>query len=99
MTADTVGGVWNYSISLTRAVAPFGAEVILATMGRLPSANQKSQAQTLSNLYLAESDFRLEWMENPWTDVNRAGDWLLQLEARWRPALIHLNGYSHSALP
>ena len=99
MTADTVGGVWNYSINLTRAVAPYGVEVVLATMGRFPSADQRSQAQTLSNLYLAESDFRLEWMENPWTDVNRAGDWLLQLEARWRPALIHLNGYSHAALP
>ena len=99
MTADTVGGVWNYSINLTKALAPYGVEVVLATMGRFPSADQRHQAETLPNLHLADSDFKLEWMENPWADVNRAGDWLLKLEARWRPALIHLNGYSHAALP
>jgi glycogen synthase len=98
MSADTVGGVWNYSISLIRALAPYGIEVILATMGRPPSANQRHQVQSIRNLYLESSNFKLEWMDDPWTEVTRAGDWLLAIEARWRPAIIHLNGYSHAAL-
>ena len=99
MTADTIGGVWNYSINLTKALAPYGVEVILATMGRRPSTDQWREALTISNLCLAQSEFKLEWMDDPWTDVARAGEWLLQLESKWRPIIIHLNGYSHSALP
>ncbi|MBV8772739.1 MAG: glycosyltransferase family 4 protein [Deltaproteobacteria bacterium] len=99
MTADAIGGVWNYSVNLIRALAPYGVDVILATMGRRPSADQRRQVATISNLCLAESDFKLEWMDDPWTDINRASDWLLQLESKWKPAVIHLNGYSHSALP
>jgi len=38
-------------------------------------------------------------MEDPWRDVERAGDWLLGLEARIAPDLVHLNGYAHAALP
>ena len=29
----------------------------------------------------------------------RAGDWLLALEARLRPDIVHLNGYAHGAIP
>lgn len=99
MTTDAIGGIWNYSVNLITALAPYGVDVILATMGRRPSADQRRQTLTISNLCLAESDFKLEWMDDPWTDVTRAGDWLLQLETKWKPAIVHLNGYSHSALP
>jgi glycogen(starch) synthase len=38
-------------------------------------------------------------MEDPWDDVAAAGDWLLELERRRGCDLVHLNGYSHGALP
>ncbi len=38
-------------------------------------------------------------MPDCWADVARAGDWLLELEARFAPDIIHLNGYAHGALP
>ena len=38
-------------------------------------------------------------MDDPWDDVERAGDWLLGLARRARPDLVHLNGYAHAALP
>jgi glycosyltransferase involved in cell wall biosynthesis len=37
-------------------------------------------------------------MEDPWRDVAMAGDWLLALEERERPDVVHLNGYVHAAL-
>jgi glycosyltransferase involved in cell wall biosynthesis len=43
--------------------------------------------------------YRLEWEDDPWEDVDRAGAWLLELEEELRPDLIHLNGYAHGCLP
>lgn len=99
MTADAVGGVWTYALDLARALAPHGVLVSLATMGRPPSAAQEAEAARVPGLTLHPSAFALEWMDDPWADVARAGDWLLALEAELRPDVIHLNGYVHGALP
>ena len=99
MTADTVGGVWTYALELTRALESHGVEVMLATMGPRPSSAQREQALNIPNLTVFKSDYKLEWMPDCWTDVKRAGDWLLHLENRLQPDLIHLNGYAHAKLP
>jgi glycogen synthase len=99
MTADTLGGVWTYAIELTHALQPHGVEVALATMGAPLSPDQANQARSLSNLEIFESQIKLEWMDDPWSDVDRAGYWLLQLEEHLRPDVIHLNGFVHGALP
>lgn len=96
LTADTVGGVWTYVLELARALRTLGVECVLATMGAPLSDDQRSEARGFE---VHESAFRLEWMENPWDDVARAGDWLLELEAHIEPDLVHLNGYAHAALP
>ncbi|MDB6033936.1 MAG: glycosyltransferase [Verrucomicrobiales bacterium] len=99
MTADTVGGVWTYSLELARALALHGVEVILATMGAPLSEEQRAESQSVPNLQVLPSTYKLEWMEDPWPEVTMAGDWLLSLEDRFRPDIIHLNGYSHGDLP
>jgi len=98
MSTDTVGGVWMYAIELADALRGRGVQVVLATMGARPSAAQRRQAAQVPDLVLCESEFRLEWMENPWRDVDRAGRWLLDLERRYRPDLVHLNHYAHGHL-
>ena len=99
MTADAVGGVWSYALELARALAPRGVEVHLATMGPRPDAAQRAAAAEVPALTLHESDHRLEWMDAPWDDVARAGDWLARLARTLRPDVVHLNGYAHGALP
>ncbi len=99
MTADTVGGVWTYAIELATALGRFGVETVLATLGNLPSAEQRRQVAGIDSVELVESRFKLEWMQTPWADVRAAGEWLLDLEERVRPDLIHLNSYVHGALP
>ena len=99
MTADTVGGVWTYALELTRALQPHGVEVKLALMGPPLTPAQRAEADELSNLCLFKSDYKLEWMPDCWSDVRRAGEWLLHLANRLRPDLIHLNGYAHASLP
>lgn len=99
MTADTVGGVWTYALELARSLEPFGVEVLLATMGALPNKKQHEEAPKIRNLSIFKSEYKLEWMENCWHDVKLAGEWLLHLERRLNPDLIHLNGYVHGNLP
>lgn len=99
MTADTVGGVWTYAQVLARTLTAWGTEVHLATMGQPLTPGQWEEALAVEGLTLHESTWQLEWMDQPWEDVERAGDWLLSLEARLSPDVVHLNGYCHGALP
>jgi glycogen synthase len=99
MTADAVGGVWTYVLELARALGKYGIEVAVATMGPEPSSAQRLEAEALSNVDLFRSNYKLEWMQDSRNDVRAAGDWLLSLEKRLRPDVIHLNGYAHATLP
>jgi glycosyltransferase involved in cell wall biosynthesis len=99
MTADPVGGVWTYAVDLLRALGKEGVEVVLATMGGPLRDDQQTAVATLPNVRLHTSEFALEWMDNPWQDVDRAAEWLLDLEAKTKPDVIHLNGYAHAACP
>ena len=98
MTADTVGGVWTYSLDLARALAPYGVEIHLATMGAPLSADQWEDVWCAANVTVHESHYKLEWMDQPWDDVHDAGIWLRGLQDRVQPDLVHLNGYAHGAL-
>jgi glycosyltransferase involved in cell wall biosynthesis len=98
MTADAVGGVWHYSLDLGAALASEGMEVTLAVMGPGPDEAQRREAADAA-LRLEHRPYRLEWMDDPWSDVRKAGDWLLQLAAETRADVVHLNGYAHAALP
>jgi len=99
LTADPIGGVWSYVLELARGLSGYGIEVALATMGQPLSGEQRREVADEQNVTLFESSYRLEWMDDPWEDVERSGDWLLSLEARLRPDLVHLNAYVHGALP
>lgn len=99
MTADTVGGVWTYALELARALGKYEIEVAIATMGPEPSPSQCAEAAAIPNVDLFKSNYKLEWMQNPSDDVRAAGEWLLNLERRLRPDVVHLNGYAHASLP
>jgi glycogen(starch) synthase len=98
MTADTVGGVWTYAIELSRGLSNRGVRVSLATMGAHLSEMQRRQAR-ICGVDIYESTFKLEWMDRPWEEVDAAGEWLLDLENRLQPDLIHLNNFAHGDLP
>ncbi|MDT0632612.1 glycosyltransferase family 4 protein [Rubrivirga sp. S365] len=98
MTADTVGGVLTYAVELAGALGPLGVEVTLATAGGAVPAAERAQIEAMPHVALWESDYQLEWMDNPWGDVAAAGDWLLRLRDAVRPDVVHLNDYAHGAL-
>jgi glycogen(starch) synthase len=99
MTADAVGGVWQYALELSALLARDSVRVALATMGPAPTAAQAEEAAKIPGLVLHSTPFALEWMPSPWADVDRAGDWLLRLASDTGADVIHLNGFVHAALP
>lgn len=108
ITVDTVGGVWHYGVELAAGLSRRGVRVSLATVGARLSPAQRAEATRLQSLHrirgfgavtLHESDWRLEWMEGAADEVCRAGDWLMALEARLRPDVVHLNQFAFGAWP
>lgn len=97
-TVDAVGGVWTYALELASALATVGIETIFALMGPPPTPEQRAEAASIPWLRLYESSYKLEWMADPWGDVERAGKWLLSLERELCPDIVHLNGYAHASL-
>lgn len=99
MTADSVGGVLSYAEDLCRGFSRAGVEVLLAVMGGSLTADQRAPFDALGTVRIVDSDFALEWMDEPWEDVSAAGTWLLDLAERFAPEVVHLNGYAHASLP
>ena len=98
MTADAVGGVWTYVLELAGALARRGVEVHVATMGTRLRHAERRAATAARVASLHESVFRLEWEDDPWADVDRAGEWLVELASAHDADLVQLNGYVHAAL-
>jgi glycosyltransferase involved in cell wall biosynthesis len=99
MTTDPIGGVWHYTLELCAALSSHHVQVCLATLGGEPSRAQRAQLARLAGVTLHPSSFRLEWMANPWEDLELAGQWLLSLERETGADIVHLNHLVHADLP
>ena len=98
LVVDTVGGVWTYGLELTRALGERGVEVVLAALGEPLSPEQRRAALDSPAARVYASECALEWMDAPWGDVERSGDWLQSIAREHDVDLVHLNGYAHAAL-
>lgn len=98
MTTDAVGGVWTCALDLARALGERGVRVSLALMGPPASDPQRQDLAAIPNVDLYERPYALEWMDDPWCEVDQAGGWLRELEAELQPDVVHLNGYCHASL-
>ncbi len=92
MTADTVGGVFTYATTLAAALPD--VRFHLATMGEALRPEQRTALS--SNVTVHESTYALEWMDEPWDDVERAAAWLRGIARDVHPDVVHVNGYAHA---
>jgi glycogen(starch) synthase len=99
LTADTVGGVWTYALELADALATRDVSVMLAAMGAPLRADQRAELHTSGVDAAFASPYALEWMENPWADVEQAGRWLLRIADEVEPDVVQLSSYAQAALP
>ena len=93
MTADTAGGVWPHALTLTGALAGRGVRTSLAVFTEGLPPSMRAEAWTVPGLQIFEGTFKLEWMEDPWEDLQRAGEWLLSLARVLRPDVVHLSSH------
>ena len=89
MTTAPIGGVWTYSLELFGALARQGVRVILASMGVALRASQRRAVFQIPDVELAESAYKLDWMNDPWLAIDAAGDWLHRIVRRHVIDLVH----------
>ena len=93
ITTDAVGGVFSHTLTLARALRERDIEVSVVVLGPGPRADQLAQLQAVRPMGVHQLGTALEWMEDPWEDLQRATAQLLELEVELQPDVIHSGSY------
>ena len=91
MTADAVGGVWQYSIDLALGLSKLGVETVLAVSGPSPTAAQAKAVSAIEGVTLLDTGLPLDWMADDSASVQQAGQALAKLAHRHRADIVQLN--------
>lgn len=90
MTADAVGGVWQYALDLARALVPLGYDTTLALLGPTATADQRAAA-AIAGVSVVETGLPLDWLADGPADVTRAGAAIAALAESVGADLLQLN--------
>jgi glycosyltransferase involved in cell wall biosynthesis len=90
MTADAVGGVWQYAIDLAGGLQTHGVRTTIAVLGPAPSADQQAIAEA-AGAELVVTGLPLDWTAPHQGEVKGASRSIARLAKQIRPDLIHLN--------
>jgi glycogen synthase len=93
IVADVVGGVRTFVDELARGLNDRGVELHLALLGiEAPEAARHAASCEIRSL-------KLEWMADPWRDLDATSSWVGELAQRHRPELIHMNTFARVPVP
>lgn len=95
VTTDAIGGVWTFTVDLARALGE-RVDVFVAIEGGHPSARQARELDE-AGIRWASTANKLEWMDDPWDEVDATGTWLAEIADGFGADLLHLNSYAHAA--
>jgi glycosyltransferase involved in cell wall biosynthesis len=90
MTADAVGGVWQYALDAAEGMRAHGVETILAVVGPAPSQDQMDKAK-VAGVEVIETGLPLDWTADNPAEVTEAGRAVARLAAKMRPDIVHIN--------
>lgn len=91
LTADAVGGVWQYSIELARALQPFGYHVTLAVLGPSLQNTQLESVATIKDLRIVETGLPLEWLADDPESIAAAEERLAEMAGDLRADIVQLH--------
>ena len=94
ITTDTVGGVWDHTVTLARQLDAGGHEVLMAVVGE---PRDERLARIPPGVQVVSRPYRLEWMQDAEDDVRAAGEWLRDLAGLWDADVVHLNQLAYAA--
>lgn len=93
LSTDTVGGVWDYTVTLARELDAAGHEVLVAVIGE---PRDERLAVLPAGVQVVWRQYRLEWMADAAGDVEAAGEWLRGLAEVWSADIVHLNQIAYA---
>jgi glycosyltransferase involved in cell wall biosynthesis len=99
VTADTLGGVWNYTRELVTGLHARGHRVTLVSFGDIPTAAQTEWITALQNVDFRPTAFRLEWMQDSDADLAAAAAFLLALNEEVDPDMLHFSQFYFGNIP
>jgi glycosyltransferase involved in cell wall biosynthesis len=91
ITADSVGGVWQYSTDLARGLERLGMETVIAVMGPSPTAQQMADAAAIPGLTIVDTGFALDWLAEDGAALAQAGEGIARIAAETRADIVQLN--------
>jgi glycosyltransferase involved in cell wall biosynthesis len=94
ITTDTVGGVWDHTVTLARQLDAAGHEVLMAVIGQ---PRDERLARIPAGVQVVSRSYRLEWMQDAADDVAEAGEWLKGLAEVWQADVVHLNQLAYAS--
>lgn len=91
VTADAVGGVWQYSLDLARGLSALNFDTALAILGPSPSEQQLAAARQIAGLELIDTGLPLDWLAEDARSLARAGAALDKLARQTGANILQLN--------
>jgi glycosyltransferase involved in cell wall biosynthesis len=93
LSTDTVGGVWDHTVTLARELHDAGHSVLVAVLGE---PRDERLAHLPVGVEVTWRPYRLEWMPDPAEDVAAAGAWLRRTADLWEADVVHLNQMAYA---
>ncbi len=91
MSADALGGVWQYTLDLAAGLIRRGARVSVALMGPAPDPERIARAEAMSGARILATGLPLDWTAERAVDVRDASSALARLAADTDADLVHLH--------
>jgi glycosyltransferase involved in cell wall biosynthesis len=91
MTTDAVGGVWQYSVDLARALADLHIETVLAVLGPSPPRGQIESVLEMEGVRLLDTGLSLDWLAEDAASIINAGNAVADLAEAAKVDIVQLN--------
>lgn len=91
MTADALGGVWQYSLDLGEGLVRRGLSVTIAVLGPVPPAERIAAAEAASGCRILATGLALDWMARDPAEVHEAAAALARLAGSLNADIVHLH--------
>ena len=91
LTADAVGGVWQYSLDLARGLRGLGIDTLLAVLGPSPTEEQLASAGGVPGLQIIDTGLALDWLAEDAAQLQEAACEIARLAGESGADVIQLN--------
>jgi predicted dehydrogenase/glycosyltransferase involved in cell wall biosynthesis len=95
LSTDTVGGVWDHSVTLAGGLAERGCAVLLAVIGAEESLAGRAIP---AGVEVTARPSLLEWMPGAMRELRPAAEWLGSLGRSWGAEVAHLNQMAYTGI-